>query len=244
MAEFQDDELPLVAILRGIQPDEALDITAVLIESGFSLIEVPLNSDNALASIEKMVNAFGAQAMIGAGTILDADSMQTVIDLGVTLAVTPHCNPRLISMAKSENLICIPGVATITEAIDALDAGADGLKIFPANVLGPETVSAWRAVLAEEVIMLPVGGIDSDNMEDFLEAGADGFGLGSSLYKPGMTVAEVEVAATNFIDSWDELTAEDDDEDDSEEDEFADDEDEFDSDTDRSEGVPASSNKS
>ncbi len=209
MADFQDDELPLIGILRGVEPDESLDITAALIESGFSLIEVPLNSDDALASIERMVNAFGSQAMIGAGTILNEEDLQAVLDLDVSLAVMPHCNPRLIAMAKAENLICIPGVATITEAIDALDAGADGLKVFPANVLGPETIGAWRAVLPNEVIMLPVGGIDCDNMEVFLDAGADGFGLGSSLYKAGMSAQEVESRAVDFIETWDELNADD-----------------------------------
>jgi len=219
MAEFQDDELPLVAILRGIEPDECMEITAELIESGFKLIEVPLNSPDALASIERMVNAFGSQAMIGAGTILSAEQMQAVIDIGVSLAVMPHCNPRLISMAKSEELICMPGVASITEAVDALDAGADGLKLFPANVLGPDTVSAWRSVLPDETILMPVGGIDSDNMDIFLDAGADGFGLGSSLYRPGMTATEIGERARNIIETWDDLTMDDSHDDDEESDE-------------------------
>jgi len=217
MAEFQDDELPLVAILRGIEPDECVNITSELIESGFRLIEVPLNSPDALSSIEVMVNAFGGQAMIGAGTIMNAEDMQAVIDLDVSLAVMPHCDPRLIAMAKGDNLICMPGVATMTEAIDALAAGADGLKIFPANVLGPETVSAWRSVLPDDTILMPVGGIDADSMDVFLDAGADGFGLGSSLYQPGMSAAEVGERARNIIDVWDDLTMEGDD--DSDEDE-------------------------
>ena len=216
MVEFQDDELPLVAILRGITLDESVDITAALIESGFSLIEVPLNTDNALACIERMVNAFGSDAIIGAGTILDSEQLRSVVDVGAGLAVTPHCNPRIIAAAKSEDLICIPGVATITEAIDALDAGADGLKVFPASVLGSETIQAWRSVLPAESILLPVGGIDNDNMEEFLDAGADGFGLGSSLYRPGMTVAEVETQARLIVDTWDDLTNDEEDEEDEE----------------------------
>jgi len=211
---YEGMDLPLIAILRGIEPDEAGDIGRALVTAGFRMIEVPMNSPDAIDSIERLVNSLGSEALIGAGTVRTVDQVEALAEVGGGLVVMPHVDTRVIATAKSENMICVPGVATITEAFDALDAGADALKVFPAEVLGPATVHAWRAVLPPEVILLPVGGIDADSMADFLDSGADGFGIGSAVYAVGDTAEEVAANAGDFIEAWDALANEDFDEDD------------------------------
>jgi len=203
-------DLPLIAILRGVEPDEVVDIGHALVEAGFRMVEVPLNSPDAIESIQRLVNAIGHQALVGAGTVRTTDDIHEVSETGAGLIVMPHANTRLVSTAKGEDMVCIPGVATITEAFDVLDAGADALKVFPAEVLGPDTIHAWRAVLPEDTIMLPVGGVSTDSIGEYLDAGADGFGLGSSIYSPGDTAEEVAENAAEFVAAWDELSASDD----------------------------------
>jgi 2-dehydro-3-deoxyphosphogalactonate aldolase len=190
--------LPLIAILRGVKPAEATAIGEALVGAGFVAIEVPLNSPEPLASIRLLADAFGERALIGAGTVRDPADVARVAAAGGRLVVMPHGDVPVIDAAKQRGLLCVPGVATPTEAFAALDAGADALKLFPAEALPPAMVKAWRAVLPEDVWLLPVGGIRPDSMAPYLAAGANGFGLGSALYKPGMTPAQVAANARAF----------------------------------------------
>jgi 2-dehydro-3-deoxyphosphogalactonate aldolase len=190
--------LPLIAILRGIRPAEAIPIGQALIAAGFVAIEVPLNSPQPLVSIRHLAGAFGDRALIGAGTALTAEQIAGVADAGGRLLVMPHGDPALIRAAKVRGLLCVPGVATPTEAFAALAAGADALKLFPAEALPPQVVKAWRAVLPKEVWLLPVGGITPTTMAHYLAAGANGFGLGSALYRAGMSAPDVAESARAF----------------------------------------------
>jgi len=191
-------ELPLVAILRGVEPDEVLDITQVLFNTGFRCIEVPLNSPDPLESIRRLAEDFGEQVLVGAGTVLDAGSVDAVAEAGGALIVTPHFDATLVQRATARGLCCVPGVATPSEAFAALAAGAHALKMFPAEMLPPPVVKAWTAVLPDGVRLLPVGGITPQRMASYLAAGAGGFGLGSALYKPGMGPADVASSAQEF----------------------------------------------
>lgn len=199
--------LPLVAILRGIAPDEAAAIGAALVGGGFRAIEVPLNSPRPFDSIAGLAAAFGDRALIGAGTVLDVADMARAADAGARLVVMPHGNARLIAEAKRLGLICVPGVATVGEAFAALDAGADALKLFPAEGLPPAVVKAWRAVLPKDLWLLPVGGITPARMAAYIDAGANGFGLGSALYRPGLGAAAVGERAAAFAAAWAALSA-------------------------------------
>ncbi len=193
--------LPLVAILRGITPDEAVPVGQALVDAGWSLIEVPLNSPRPLDSIRALVQAF-PQALVGAGTVLRADQVRAVAATGAGLIVSPHTQLDVLAEGLRLGLVCLPGVATPTEAFAALAAGAHGLKLFPAEWLPPAGLKAMRAVLPAGTQLLPVGGITSDNMAAYRAAGAAGFGIGSALYKPGMGVAEVALQAGRFADAW------------------------------------------
>jgi 2-dehydro-3-deoxyphosphogalactonate aldolase len=194
--------LPLIAILRGVKPHEALALGEALLAAGFLALEVPLNSPEPLVSIARLAASFGGRALVGAGTVLHPDQALQVADAGGRLIVMPHGDPAIIRAAASRGLLCVPGVATPTEAFAALDAGAAALKLFPAEGLPPEVVKAWRAVLPKEVWLLPVGGITPARMAPYLTAGASGFGLGSALYRAGMSAAEVASAATAFADAY------------------------------------------
>lgn len=192
----------LIAILRGIQPHEAEDIGNELYAAGFRLIEVPLNSPDPLASIRAMRAALPTDCLIGAGTVLDPDDCARVQDAGGELIVMPHSDAAVIRAAKTLGMASCPGVATPTEAFAALAAGADVLKLFPAEQLGPNVLRAWRAVMRPPIALVPVGGITPDNLSDFARAGASGFGLGSALYKPGLTATEVGQNARAFAAAW------------------------------------------
>jgi 2-dehydro-3-deoxyphosphogalactonate aldolase len=194
--------LPLIAILRGVRPEEAVAIGRTLVEAGFRAIEVPLNSPAPLESIAALADALGERALIGAGTVLDAAAIRRVADRGGRLIVMPHADGALIGAAKSAGLLCVPGVATPTEAFAAIASGADALKLFPAEALPPPVVKAWRAVLPPKLWLLPVGGITPERMAAYVGAGANGFGLGSALYRPGVTVAEVTARARAFAAAW------------------------------------------
>ena len=194
--------LPLIAILRGIRPDEAVPVGAALLAAGFVALEVPLNSPDPLATIAQLAEAFGERALIGAGTVLDPAQARQVGAAGGRLIVMPHGAPEVIAAAKAAGLLCIPGVATPTEAFAALAAGADALKLFPAEALAPPLVKAWRAVLPPEVWLLPVGGITPSILAPYLAAGANGFGLGSALYRAGMSAPEVAERAQAFRDAY------------------------------------------
>jgi len=190
--------LPLIAILRGLTPAEAMPIGQALVSTGWTLIEVPLNSPQPLDSIAAMVSAF-PQALIGAGTVLTVSDVRNVHAAGGQLIISPNFNPAVVHEAVRLGLVCLPGVMTASEAFAALDAGATGLKIFPAEMASPAVVKALRAVLPTGAVVVPVGGITPSNMQAYLSAGASGFGIGSALYKPGMTASTVTVNATQFI---------------------------------------------
>ena len=199
--------LPLIAILRGVEPDEAVAIGQALIGAGFRALEVPLNSPEPLRSIAALAGAFGERVLVGAGTVLDAADVGRVARAGGRLIVMPHADHAIVRAAKSLGLWCIPGVATPTEAFGALAAGADALKLFPAEALPPAAVKAWRAVLPREVWLLPVGGITPERMAPYAAAGADGFGLGSALYQRGGTPDETAARAAAFAAVYRDATA-------------------------------------
>jgi 2-dehydro-3-deoxyphosphogalactonate aldolase len=190
-------QLPLIAILRGLTPAEAPAVGEALVGSGFAIIEVPLNSPEALKSIHALTGLF-PQTLIGAGTVLNAQQVKDVHAAGGRLVVSPNFNPAVVAQALVLDMVVVPGVATPTEAFAALDAGAHGLKLFPAEMITPATVKALRAVLPQTAALLPVGGITPDNMAAYLAAGANGFGLGSALYAPGKSASAVQLQAKAF----------------------------------------------
>jgi 2-dehydro-3-deoxyphosphogalactonate aldolase len=196
------DPLPLVAVLRGITSEEVVAVGGALYDRGFRILEVPLNSPRPFASIGLLVERFGDQALIGAGTVTSIDEVARVKDVGGRVIVMPHSDLAVVREAKQQGLACVPGVATPTEAFAALAAGADGLKMFPAEALPPAALKAWRAVLPPRTLLFAVGGIRPDNMAPYWAAGADGFGTGSNLYKPGASLADVERAASAYGDAF------------------------------------------
>ncbi|HPH14646.1 MAG TPA: 2-dehydro-3-deoxy-6-phosphogalactonate aldolase [Burkholderiaceae bacterium] len=191
-------KLPLVAILRGLTPAEAPAIGEALTGAGFRLLEVPLNSPQPLVSIALLAKSYPT-ALVGAGTVLTAAQVREVHAAGGQLVVSPNFNAEVVKEAVRLGMICLPGIATPTEAFGALAAGAHGLKLFPAEMASPAVVKAMKAVLPTGTLMLPVGGIAPGNMADWCAAGADGFGIGSALYKPGKSAAAVREDAMLFI---------------------------------------------
>ena len=189
---------PLIAILRGIKPEEAVDIATILVETGFCIVEVPLNSPEPYASIVRLSKRFGHRVLVGAGTVTDWEQVRKVADAGGRIIVMPHADERIVEAAKRRNLYVVPGFATPSEGFRMIDAGADAIKLFPAEANPPKALKAMRAVLPKEVPILPVGGITPDSMKDYWNAGADGFGLGSALYKPGDDAAKVTQKAADF----------------------------------------------
>ncbi|MFG6465035.1 2-dehydro-3-deoxy-6-phosphogalactonate aldolase [Roseateles sp. BYS87W] len=196
------DALPLVAILRGVKPAEVLPIGQALHDAGFRLIEVPLNSPDPLDSIARLAQGLPADAVIGAGTVLDTEAVARVQQAGGQLIVMPHADTRIVALAKARGLFCVPGAATPTEAFACVNAGADAVKLFPAELVTPPVVKALRAVLPKALRLLPVGGITPAGMAVYRQAGAQGFGLGSALYAPGMDAAEVGQRARAFVHAW------------------------------------------
>ncbi|WP_145193238.1 2-dehydro-3-deoxy-6-phosphogalactonate aldolase [Pseudomonas sp. URMO17WK12:I11] len=196
----------LIAILRGLQPHEAPSIGQALYDAGFRIIEVPLNSPAPLDSIRTLRNCLPADCLIGAGTVLSAAQVGQVKQAGGQLIVMPHSDAQVLRAAKAAGLYLAPGVATPTEAFAALAEGADVLKLFPAEQMGPAVVKAWLAVLPAGTVLAPVGGVTPDNLQHFHAAGARGFGLGSGLYKPGMTPEQVAATAKAYVTAWHALS--------------------------------------
>ncbi len=190
--------LPLIAILRGIKPDEAVDMVGALFEAGFRIVEVPLNSPQPLISIARIAEKFGNRMLVGAGTVLTSSQLEEVAGAGGQLIVAPNFDAAVVKASKSKNLVSIPGIATPSEAFAALQAGADAIKLFPAEMILPVAVKAIRAVLPPAAILIPVGGITPTLIAPYRQAGANAFGLGSALFKPGMTVQQVAASAEQF----------------------------------------------
>ena len=194
-------QLPLIAILRGLTPAEAPAIGEALVGSGFAIIEVPLNSPEPLQSIAALAARL-PHTLVGAGTVLTAQQVKEVHAAGGRLVVAPNFNPAVVAQALALGMVVLPGVATPSEAFAALDAGAHGLKLFPAEMMAPATVKALRAVLPQDTALLPVGGITPDTMAAYRVAGASGFGLGSALYAPGRSADQVRLKADAFVQAW------------------------------------------
>lgn len=190
---------PLIAIIRGVSPEEAEAVGGALIEAGFRVVEVPLNSPRPLDSIERLARRFGDDAMIGAGTVLDPGDVGRVASAGGQLIVSPNTDPGVIAETTGNGLVSAPGYFTPTEAFAAIGAGAHALKLFPAEAATPAVVKAHRAVLPPAVPLLVVGGLTPGHMHDYLAAGASGFGLGGALYRPGIEIAEIEERARAFV---------------------------------------------
>lgn len=194
-------ECPLIAILRGVRPDEVEGIGEVLVDAGFRLIEVPLNSPDPFDSIARLTRRLAGRAIVGAGTVLDPQAVSRMAEAGGTMVISPNANLDVIAATAAGGLVSLPGIFTPTEAFAALQAGATALKLFPAEAASPAVLKAMRAVLPAGVRVLPVGGITTD-LEPWRAAGAAGFGLGSALYRPGATAKQVNTAAQEFVKAW------------------------------------------
>lgn len=197
---------PLIAILRGLTPVDALPVAAALIDAGITILEVPLNSPDAFTSIGLIENAYGGKALIGAGTVLTVAEVKDVATVGGRLVVSPNCDPAVIAATKAAGLQSWPGVLTPTECFAALRAGADGLKIFPSFLLGCNGLRAIRAVLPPATKLYAVGGVGAAAFAEWQHAGADGFGIGTALYTPGLTAPEVARRARMLVAAWDAVT--------------------------------------
>ena len=193
---------PLIAILRGVKPEDVEAIGDALVEAGFTILEVPMNSPDPLDSIARLARRFEGRAVVGAGTVLRVEDVEAVGAAGGTLIIAPNANVRVIAAAAEKGYVALPGIATPTEAFAALDAGAAALKLFPAEAASPAVLKAMRAILPKDTRVLPVGGIVPEVVADWRKAGAAGFGLGSALFAPGMTAADVGARAAKFITTW------------------------------------------
>lgn len=193
---------PLIAILRGVKPDEVGAIGEALVGAGFTIIEVPLNSPDPLDSIARLAQTFAGRAVVGAGTVLRVEQVAAVAAAGGTLVIAPNTDVRVIAAAVEQGLVAVPGFVTPSEGLAALDAGATALKLFPAEAASPAVLAAMRAILPGGSRVLPVGGIIPSALANWRTAGAAGFGLGSALYKPGMAPGEVAERARAFIEAW------------------------------------------
>ena len=195
-------ELPLVAILRGLQPERAADVARVLFDAGFRVLEVPLNRTGAIAAIAAIVPLAPADAVIGAGTVLDIAQVDAVGDTGATLVVSPHFDAAVVRRARERGMRAVPGVFTASEAFAAWGAGADALKIFPAEAMTHAGLTGLTTVLPPGLPLWPVGGIVPDNIAAWRRAGATGFGLGGGLFKPELSVLEIAARAKAYVDAW------------------------------------------
>lgn len=196
------DQFPFIAITRGIRPEEVVRCGKVLFNAGFRIIENPLNSPRPFVSIGLLAENFGDTCLIGAGTVLEPGQVDEVKAAGGGVVISPHCDPRVIERTKELGMISLPGVATPSEVLTALRYGADGLKMFPAEIITPAVLKAMMAVMPRHTIVIPVGGINETNFHPYLAVGATGFGLGSSLYKAGISPEKLAGRAEVFRQSW------------------------------------------
>jgi 2-dehydro-3-deoxyphosphogalactonate aldolase len=199
------DRLPLVAILRGVTPEEVMDVTGALVDEGFAIVEVPLNSPRPLESIERLRAKLGEEILVGAGTVMSPAQVKEVAAAGGRLIVMPHGDGEVVRAAKAAGLACIPGIATPTEGFAALANGADALKLFPGELLTPAVLKSMRAVFPVSTRFFPVGGITPDAMASYVAAGAAGFGLGGALYRRGDAPSRVAANARDFVATWKRL---------------------------------------
>lgn len=197
------DSLPLVAILRGLKPEEALGVGHAIVNAGFHILEVPLNSPDPLRSIQLLAEAF-PNALVGAGTVTTAQQVRDIKAAGGQLIISPHLDDNVVCEAVNLGLISMPGVATPSEAFRAIALGAHGLKLFPAEMISPSVVKSMRAVLPSHIRLIPVGGIGTHNMVDYRKSGASGFGIGSALFAPGKSAQAVGQSAAAFVQAWKE----------------------------------------
>ena len=197
--DLKDVNPPIVAILRGVQPDEVVDIAEALLEAGIRAIEVPLNSPAPLISVERLCAAFGDRALCGAGTVLSPGDVDDVAERGGRLIVTPNCDTAVIERAVARGLVVMPGFTSPTEAFAAVKAGAEALKLFPAGSYGPGHLKAIKDVLPARIACYAVGGVGADTMESWIAAGAAGFGIGGEIYRPGMTAETVKKRAETLV---------------------------------------------
>ncbi len=193
------EKMPLIAILRGISPAEAIPVADLLFEEGFTIVEVPLNSPDPFDSIAAIAEAYGDKMVVGAGTVLTAENVGLVAKAGGRLIVAPNFDPEVVKTAKALGMYCTPGIQTPSEGFAALKCGADGIKVFPAEACPPQIIKAIRAVLPKDVKVIPVGGISEKNMADYWKVNANGFGIGSNLYKSGKSLDEVRAAAKSLV---------------------------------------------
>lgn len=193
----------LIAILRGVRPDEVVEVAEVIVQAGIDAIEVPLNSPDPFKSVQLLVESFSDTVEVGAGTVLTVQDVDRLSDIGARLVVSPNCDTEIIRRTKQQGMISLPGVMTPSECFAALDAGADGLKFFPADVIGTNGIGAMRAVLPANSKLFAVGGVNSDNLVEWLSAGVSGFGIGSSLYQQGKSVSAIADSARAIVESYD-----------------------------------------
>lgn len=196
------DTLPLIAILRGLEPEEAVAVGEAIVAAGFVCLEVPLNSPRPLESIRRLRDALQGRALVGAGTVLTVEAARSVAEAGGQIIISPNTNAEVIREAKALGLLSIPGFFTPSEAFAALEAGADALKLFPAEVAGPAGLRAVRAVLPPQTRVYAVGGVDPESVAGWRSAGASGFGIGSAIFKPGKSAADVGISASAFVKAW------------------------------------------
>lgn len=196
------DALPLIAILRGLTPDEAVEVGQAIVAAGFTCLEVPLNSPEPLESIRRLRAALDGRALVGAGTVLSVEAARQVAEAGGQLIISPNTNAEVIRQTKALGLLSLPGFFTPSEAFVALDAGADALKLFPAEIAGPKGLKAVRAILPADTRVYAVGGVDPDSMDSWRAAGASGFGIGSAVFKPGQDAEHVNRNARCFVTAW------------------------------------------
>jgi len=195
-------QVPLIAVLRGVTPEQIIEVANIIIAAGFVCIEVTLNSPEPFVSINVLQQQFGQQVLIGAGTVLHPQQLLQAKKAGARMIVMPHCDPSLIRLAKKESLMCMPGVMTPSEALSAIAAGADALKLFPCEIITPHAISAMKAILPQDMPLIAVGGITPEKLLPYYQAGCAGFGLGSALFKTTFSLTQIEQNAQAFKTSW------------------------------------------